>query len=471
MPQKRLPIRESFVTRLFLSHIMVAVLTGIGTTAVGFLIIRSAMQSPTLEVYQVAAYNYGMMWLAGFPSGGETDPEIDPMPGWTLIVSQNERVIWSRGDTRCTAGMAAADCETFEALPTENHFFDKDGHRWADITVPLVTGHRVLMRRGEITTEPYLFIGNVFIRGYSNLMMLEILSRGVMAIPIALVLAWVMMRPLIRRILAITDASRRFARGDLEARIHDVHTDDVGRLAQQFDDMAAALSLHVQTLHELAQRNASLALAAEEAAIKAERSRMSRELHDAIAQRLFSLCVSTTTLPDVIAQNPERGIQQSRSVAEMAEKTLLDLRGLLLELRPADVVQHGLSESLKHLFAQWKTLHHIEIEASLMLTGQHIPSAVEDAVYQIAQEALSNIVRHASASLVEVALVEGQQRLVLSISDNGCGFDVETHRSQAQYGLMSMRERAHMFGGTLHIESEANRGTTIEVLLPLAREK
>jgi len=431
--------------RLFVSHVAVAVLTGICLTGIFFVLIWHATSNPPLEVYQATAIGYGMMWLSGSPDGQPSDLDIDPMPGWTLIVSDDGHILWGRGDTTCRAGTLVIACPQLTLRGEERGLFVRDGKPSASIDFPLITGQRVIMERGQVTSEPSIVYGEVILTGYVNLFWFELVSRGIMAVPIAFLLAWLFMRPQVKRLKKITQASRRFAAGELIARARDSQDDEVGRLAQ---------------------RNTELALQAEEAAIKAERARISRDLHDAIAQRLFSLSVSTTALPGIIAQNAERGVQQAKLIGEMAEQTLLDLRALLVEMRPTNISQHGLAESLKLLFRQWQSLHHIHIEPALMLTGRHIPAAVEDAVYQITQEALSNVARHARASMVELSLVEGKNKLVLSISDNGRGFDPDSQPQSAKFGLMSMRERAQMFGGTIGIESHQG-GTTIEVFLPL----
>jgi len=453
--------------QLFVSHVIVAGLTGAGVTLFLLSLTISTGQNPTLEVYQSVAVDYARMWLSGIPDGEATDTDVDPMVGWTLIVSPDEIVLWSRGETDCRAGMALTSCLNVEQLPNEDTFFEYNGEQWAMVRVPLANGDYVWMRRGPVIAEPILIYGNVEIRGYMAMLVFEVLSRAVVALPMALLLAWVITRPQVKRLRTITQMSHRFAQGDLSARIHDRHNDEVGQLAQQFDAMADGLAQNIEILQELAQRNAELAQQAEQAAIKAERSRISRDLHDAIAQRLFSLSVSTKALPELISQNMERGIQQARIIADIAEQTLLDLRALLVELRPSNLIQQGLAESLRTLCQQWQSLQHVHIESALMLTGRHLPSAIEDTVYHITQEALSNVARHTSASLVEISLVEGKHQLTLSISDNGQGFEPQAQSASPQFGLMSMRERSAMFGGTFSIESMAGKGTTLQVTLPL----
>src|SRR5690606_23072342 len=102
-------------------------------------------------------------------------------------------------------------------------------------------------------------------------------------------------------------------------------------------------------LRELAQRNAQLAQDVEQVAVQNERMRLSRDLHDAIAQRLFSLTASTTSLPALIERDAARGAAQARTIAELAENTLLDLRALLVELRPTNLLRYDLGEALQKL--------------------------------------------------------------------------------------------------------------------------
>jgi NarL family two-component system sensor histidine kinase LiaS len=458
--------------RLFVSHVVVAVLTGIALTAVLFVLIARLTAEPTLQIYQATALQYSLSWLAGTPDGQPSDLDLDPMPGWTLVVGADDTIRWSRGDITCRAGTALSACAAWAERPPTQGFFDHpSGERWAYVDVPLVTGDRVVMVRGPITAQPFLVYGEFIIQGYTELFIFEMVSRGVMALPIALVLAWLFTRRLTRRLKALSEASRRFARGELTARIADPRTDDLGLLAQQFDDMASALTQNISALHELAQRNAELAAQAEQSAITAERARISRELHDAVAQRLFSLSVSTTALPELITQDAARGAQHARTIAEMAEQTLLDLRAVLVQMRPNPLQRQGLAESLRELFRQWQVLNGPHITADLMLTGRHLPAVIEDAVYQITQEALSNVARHAGAHAVAVSLVEGQHQLVLSISDDGRGFEAEHLPVSGKYGLMSMRERASVFGGTLILDSQMGKGTTVQVCLPVQWER
>jgi signal transduction histidine kinase len=91
-------------------------------------------------------------------------------------------------------------------------------------------------------------------------------------------------------------------------------------------------------------------------------------------------------------------------------------------------------------------------------------------IYRVAQESLSNVIKHAHATAIDMSLVKGQRQITLSVTDNGAGFDPENASGEGRFGLMSMRERARSVGGAITIESETARGTTLRLVLPLETE-
>lgn len=465
-------ILRSFTTRMVVSHIMVAAVTALIVAVAQATIIWQSVEHKREETdtYGWISALYAKDWLIGAPDGRPNQQRVDPADGSTLVVGSNGRVVWTQGDTDCRPYVSLAVCAPDLAAMTLNRNsveqFERDGETWTNSMFRTVTDHRIYMQRGPLELEPGMIIGEFQIYGYEEFIGFGILSIALPAIPIALIMAWLLARPQLRRLSTITEISRRFSDGDLRARVNENRQDEVGRLAQQFDDMADGLEQNIYALRDLAQRNADLAQQAEEAAIHAERVRISRDLHDAIAQRLFSLSVSASTLPDLIARDQDGGVEQAKAIAGLAEHTLLDLRSLLLELRPTTVLQKGLSEALRSLCTESA----VEAECSLILTGHYIPAPIEDIVYRIAQEALSNANKHAAASSVTVSLVEGKRKLTMSVSDDGMGFDPTAVKGSGKFGLMSMRERANLVGGELAIESNPTRGTTIQLILPLERE-
>jgi len=143
------------------------------------------------------------------------------------------------------------------------------------------------------------------------------------------------------------------------------------------------------------------------------------------------------------------------------------LRAILVDLRPSQVRQRGLAEALQELYQRWQAAQGIPVETAIVLAGRYLPSGVEDGIYRVAQESLSNVAKHAEAHAVFVSLVEGQRQITLSVTDDGHGFDSAHAVSGGHFGLVSMQERAHALGGTLVIERDTYQGTTVRLTVPL----
>ena len=209
-----------------------------------------------------------------------------------------------------------------------------------------------------------------------------------------------------------------------------------------------------------------------------ERRRIARELHDQIGQALTSLLVWLRALEAEahgsagVTIGPAR-LQELKSVVA---GTLDSVRDLALELRPSVLDDLGLVPTLHRYVRAYQDRHQLEIDFQTVgLEGVRLPSVVETALYRIAQEALTNVIRHAGASRVSLLLAVRQGTAVLIVEDDGAGFDV--HRlihgpvDERRLGLSGMRERAELVGGRLTIESAPGAGTTVFVEVPLAEER
>jgi len=274
-----------------------------------------------------------------------------------------------------------------------------------------------------------------------------------------------------QRLEALFRASEQFANGNFIVRIHDDHDDDVGHISRQFNSMADVMLQSIHFLRDLAQSNSQMVNQAELIAVQAERGRLSRELHDSIAQHLFSLSASAHSLPQLINNDVPASIKQAARIAELAQQANLEMREILIDLRPIDVIEDGLAEALENLCNKWKQTHHIDITCTLMLLGRHINRAVEDVVYRVTQEALANVAKHANAQMVTVSVLESQTQLTVSITDDGKGFNAEKNIEGVHFGLVSMTERARAVGGTFEITSDTGKGTTVRIVMPLRTEQ
>ncbi|MDX1993400.1 MAG: response regulator [bacterium] len=203
-------------------------------------------------------------------------------------------------------------------------------------------------------------------------------------------------------------------------------------------------------------------LQAEELAILRERERLARELHDAVNQMLFSINLAAETTLRQHEQHPEKTPEHLREIQALAHEALVEMRVLMYELRPETLVGTRLDELLSALVHTLTTNTRLKIVIDLDSPNQIAPE-VQFAFYRIAQEALTNIVRHAKARHALIQLVD-DDRLRLLISDDGQDFDPHQSRP-GHFGLANIRSRAVSVGAHCTITSEAGRGTTVEIEL------
>ena len=195
-----------------------------------------------------------------------------------------------------------------------------------------------------------------------------------------------------------------------------------------------------------------------------ERNRLAREIHDTLAQGLTATALqleSADALLDAgsekVHESLRRALSLTRSNLEEARRSVLDLRAAPLEGRP-------LSEALKALVERWEAETGVASRYRAVNGSRPLPPRVEAALYRICQEALTNVTRHAGADHVTVQLVATPERVRLVVEDDGRGFGT-SDVPEDRHGLVGMRERAEMLGGTLEVRSDA--GTRIEATVPL----
>jgi signal transduction histidine kinase len=204
-----------------------------------------------------------------------------------------------------------------------------------------------------------------------------------------------------------------------------------------------------------------------ELALVAERSRLARELHDAMSQSLFGLQLSAETAGQVLRSDPDRAAAELATVRSLAGRIASELREVVDGLRPADLERDGLVGVLRSQVAIAGRVHGVPVELAAD-DDVELDADAEHQVLRVVQEALSNALRHASPASVSVTLAPSDDgALVVRVRDDGKGFDptARLHRAR-RLGLTSMHERAEALGGTLRIDSALGEGTTVELRVP-----
>jgi len=205
-----------------------------------------------------------------------------------------------------------------------------------------------------------------------------------------------------------------------------------------------------------------------------ERKRIARELHDQTSQRLTSIIMTLSVLGEAKSLSEVR--TRAKELRDTAVQTLEEVHNLALDLRPRLLDDLGLLAALRHYLKEFQNRFRIPVDLQVVGLGdRRLPSQVETALYRIAQEALTNVARHAQAHSVGVLLENRGTSVVLIVEDDGRGFDVPqvmgSHVHEKNLGLYGMRERASLLNGMLTIESDSKTGTSVFVEVSLKHEE
>jgi len=214
----------------------------------------------------------------------------------------------------------------------------------------------------------------------------------------------------------------------------------------------------------LAIENARLRTQVERTAVAAERSRIARDLHDSVTQTLFSASIIAEVLPRLWQRNADEATRRLDELRQLTRGALAEMRTLLLELRPATLIEVDLSELLRQLAESITGRARVPIDL-VIDADTPLPPDVKVAFYHIAQEALNNVAKHARATQVTLTLDAQGERAQLSVHDDGRGFIIEKVTPE-HLGLSIMQERAEAIGAQLHIHSRVNRGTVVTIEWP-----
>jgi NarL family two-component system sensor histidine kinase LiaS len=283
----------------------------------------------------------------------------------------------------------------------------------------------------------------------------------VLVTPAGVFFGWITARGLVRRVRQLVQVTTQFAAGDYTERIFVTHHDEIGQLERQLNQMAEEMVEHIARRQRLAEENARLE----------ERSRISRELHDAISQDLFSLRLLADGLQEAArAGSSSADLRPHIALLEQATGSMTrEMRALLLELRSTELERLGLLGVLQKLAQTYGERLGIEVVTDLQPVAVDV--TVEQTLFRIAQESLSNAARHAGASQISLSLATAGRNAVLTISDNGKGFTlpdttVEGTLEGSGLGLRIMHERVEEVHGTLELTTAPGIGTRVAVTVP-----
>lgn len=305
------------------------------------------------------------------------------------------------------------------------------------------------------------------ILGTITLFLLLILFFGFVTAAAMLVLNRQAERKIGEQLLMIQKAKHRLVKEEdspnwiMEATVVDLN--DFYEQTAALSERLEKLSLEVQ---QLGSKPQFLGTETKEQVIQEERRRIARELHDSVSQQLFAAMMMISALNERADKFDEKEQKQLKMIEHVLSQAQSEMRALLLHLRPISLESKSLKSGIEGLLVELQTK--VQMKIHWDIEDVKLPEGVEDHLFRIAQELLSNTLRHSHATTLEVYLRQLDSTVLFKIEDNGVGFNSE-EILPGSYGINNMKERVQGLGGQVRIVSFPNQGTTIEIKIPLSR--
>ncbi len=250
---------------------------------------------------------------------------------------------------------------------------------------------------------------------------------------------------------------------DEQIRLPEDTNPDIRQLAATVNAMLDRLDTRTRQLRAISER---LINAQED-----ERKRIARRLHDDTGQALSMLIMNLERMESLVPADASELQRRVTTARKLATRTLEDLRNVIYGLRPTMLDDLGLASAVRWYARSGLDEAGVQVKFDSLDEALRLPPQVETTLFRIAQEAISNIVRHAHAKSASIALWQEDGAACLWVEDDGCGFDLTCISTQAlplqHLGLLGMRERAELVGGEVMVDSAPGRGTRLEVHIPL----
>ena len=275
-----------------------------------------------------------------------------------------------------------------------------------------------------------------------------LVTTGIMfavSLPVGAVFGWLVSRGLRKRLVNLSTAAQAWSNGDFSAAPSDKSGDEIGELTRALNRMAEQLQTHLHTRDALARVE--------------ERNRLARDLHDTVKQQTYAARMQLSAAKNLIATEPQVAAEHLESALQLNRETQQELKLIIDELRPAALDGRGLAQALTDYANRWQ--EHTGIQVVTSISGERsLPLDVEQALYRVLQESLSNIARHAEADRVAVQLNMVADQVTLRIADNGRGFEPAAV-SPNSLGLSGMKQRMVEVGGDLTVDTTLSVGTRV----------
>ncbi len=335
-------------------------------------------------------------------------------------------------------------------------FFEVDEEQITDVTMPILEGRMGTLRVG---TSDRLVADEL--ASVTRSILWALVFCLIVGQILALILASVLTRP----IQNLARAAGRLRKGDVEHRAEVMWDDEIGGLAVAFNQMADSIERYRREVkHKEESRRALLEKLVE--AQEEERRAIALELHDQLGQSMLALLLDVHNLESNGELSKKRAEELEGQIRWLSD----EVRRIARQMRPGLLDDLGLDCALASYVEDTAKRSELAIDYHCLRPEglERLPSELEVTLFRIAQESVTNILRHSCAQQASVVLYRSTNDATLVIEDDGDGFDVEKANGNC-LGLMGMRERATLLGGELSVQSRPGSGTTIRARMPLPR--
>ena len=392
------------------------------------------------------------LWATGSFNNGTITFENDntqftiSMPRLTLLDAQGEIVV-EETDSQFTADFPsfAQSTDIDQYLTTDVARIDLPELDTVIVVIPVVESNDVW---GYVVVE--LFGLENTLVAWLPTFFSTLGESLVLSLMIGTLFGYFMSRGLVQRLRQLGHSSEQWAQGYFTVRAHDSVGDEISQLSYNLNQMAQQLEILVEMRQQLGALE--------------ERRHIAHELHDTVKQQLFSTNMHLSSLKVALERSPTQAGAIVDDLLKLNRQAQHELVILIDALRPAALADIGLVQAIDAYVTDWEKRTGVMVEIAVQ-HEQALSFVYEHALYRIVQEALNNVEKHANADSVILKIVWSDSQVTITIQDNGQGFDV-ARQAKTGYGLSSIQERLAKLGGSVEIQSEYGRGTTVIVTIP-----
>lgn len=264
-------------------------------------------------------------------------------------------------------------------------------------------------------------------------------------------------------LLTIDDTLELLEQGKGPLPVH-ASIEESEAVLQRIERIGRQIAIQTQLTQKMANEKADIEEKAMQKIVSEERNRLARELHDSVSQQLFAASMLLSTINETRPQANDIETRRLRLVERTIHQSQLEMRALFLHLRPVQLHGKSLKDGVQELLNELK--QKVPMKISWTVEPVSLDKGIEDQLFRILQESVSNTLRHAKASTLDVLLIRREKLVIMRVTDDGVGFNPETAKP-GSYGLLNIRERAAQIGGQLKLVSLPNKGTSLEIKVPI----